>query len=151
MLLLKLITQFMVWTAVVYFMHRVVHLYPKTIGVFHLSHHRYVNKNYNDLGWHWSNLFLYNDNWSSTIDLWITEVIPLIVLCFMFNDYTLLFLYWVWASFIQERIEHLHDLNLYPFLTSGKWHMKHHSESKYNYGVFLPIWDVLLRTNYDGK
>jgi sterol desaturase/sphingolipid hydroxylase (fatty acid hydroxylase superfamily) len=108
----------------------------------HYDHHKFAN-NY-DITWHWSNLFLYNDTWLSTIDLWITEVIPTIILSY-FAGLWLFVLYYIWAAFIQERIEHNDNFNYYP-LTSGKWHMIHHKNGRYNYGVFIPIWDIIFKT-----
>jgi sterol desaturase/sphingolipid hydroxylase (fatty acid hydroxylase superfamily) len=54
--------------------------------------------------------------------------------------------YYVWAAFIQESIEHNSKFDIYPILTSGKWHMVHHHHKNYNYGVFFPIWDIVFGT-----
>jgi sterol desaturase/sphingolipid hydroxylase (fatty acid hydroxylase superfamily) len=54
--------------------------------------------------------------------------------------------YYIWAAFIQEAVEHNSNFSIYPILTSGKWHMVHHYHKNYNYGVFFPIWDILFGT-----
>ena len=110
-----------------------------------MDHHKQVSQN-KILGLHWSNLFLYNDTWKSTLDLWAIEVIPTIIFCWIFNCWWIFFVYWFWAAFIQEAIEHNKNFDWYPWLTSGKWHLVHHKHSKYNYGLFVPIWDILFKT-----
>lgn len=124
-----------------YWIHRIGHIMPGVRSI-HLSHHIFVNKNI--IKWHWSNLFLFNDNVSSTIDLWITEVIPTIIFCVIFQDWLILIFYYFWAALIQESIEHNPDFNI-PLLTSGRWHLQHH-KSPYNYGLFFPIWDMIFGT-----
>lgn len=108
----------------------------------HNDHHKYVN--HYEVDWHWSNLFLFNDTWKSTVDLWITEVIPTIIMS-LFVGWWLFISYYLWAAFIQERIEHNDKFDWYPF-TSGKWHMVHHRNIRYNYGIFIPLWDIVFNT-----
>lgn len=134
---------FLVWTFCLYVIHRLAHAW-KPMRTLHLDHHRYVANN--KTGWHWSNLFLFNDTWKSTADLWITEVIPTIVVAFALNAPWLCLFYYLWAAFIQESIEHNNRFDL-PLLTSGKWHLIHHARPSKNFGLFFPLWDVLFRTN----
>jgi sterol desaturase/sphingolipid hydroxylase (fatty acid hydroxylase superfamily) len=95
--------------------------------------------------WHWSNLFLFNDNWSSTTDLWLTEVLPTILFSFITGQYWLIAFYYVWAAFIQEPIEHNPKFDA-PFILSGRRHLIHHNTPKKNYGLFFPIWDKTFGT-----
>jgi sterol desaturase/sphingolipid hydroxylase (fatty acid hydroxylase superfamily) len=138
---LKYILIFLLWTLIIYWAHRLAHILPY-IRDIHYDHHKYVNNNFVD--WHWSNLFLFNDTWKSTLDLWITEVIPTIVLSYFFG-WWLFVAYYLWAAFIQEIIEHNENFNYYPF-TSGKWHMIHHKNGSYNYGIFIPVWEIIFKT-----
>ena len=117
---------------------------------YHGAHHNFINsqlKNNKTQRWHWNNLFLVNDNYKSTIDLWITEVLPTLVFCYLTGHYWIFIFYYFWASLIQESIEHNYGVNLYPFLTSGKWHLLHHGSPNKNFGVFFPIWDIIFGTN----
>lgn len=132
---------FILWTFVIYWMHRLVHVIPYVKNI-HADHHVYVNNH--EVRWHWSNLFLFNDTWKSTADLWITEVIPTIILSFFFG-WWLMIAYYLWAAFIQESIEHNSRFDMYP-LTSGKWHMMHHKDSSCNFGIMLPVWDIIFST-----
>jgi sterol desaturase/sphingolipid hydroxylase (fatty acid hydroxylase superfamily) len=126
-----------------YWIHRLSHIVP-WIKDIHYDHHEYVNTN--EVGWHWSNLFLFNDTWKSTFDLWITEVIPTIIMS-LFVGWWLFIVYYLWAAFIQEYIEHNEKVSAYPFITSGKWHMIHHREDSKNFGLFIPVWDIIFKTN----
>jgi sterol desaturase/sphingolipid hydroxylase (fatty acid hydroxylase superfamily) len=135
------ILYFLLWLFVLYWIHRLAHRIP-IVNKFHLAHHSYVNKN--EVTWHWNNLFLYNDNIRSTIDLWITEVVPTIIFCLIFNCWYIFIFYYLWAAFLQERLEHNKNVDL-PILTSGKWHLIHH-KAPYNYGLLIPMWDMVFRT-----
>jgi lathosterol oxidase len=138
-----IILEFVLFTFVVYWIHRLAHIIPY-IGYFHNDHHKMVNKQ-QLWGWHWSNFFLFNDSWKSTADLWITEVIPLIILSFIFNSWYLFGIYYVWAAIFQERIEHNGNFDM-KYITSGKWHLFHHKQPKYNFGIFFPVWDMIFGT-----
>ena len=124
-----------------YWIHRIGH-YTPAIKQIHMHHHRFVL--HHCTTWHWSNLFLYNDDWISTLDLWITEVIPTLLFSLVTGEWWISVFYYIWAAFIQESIEHNSTFNL-PILTSGKWHLMHH-RGEINYGLFTPLWDLIFGT-----
>lgn len=124
-----------------YWIHRICHMIP-VIREIHLHHHRFVLTH--TVTWHWSNLFLVNDDWTSTLDLWLTEVIPTLMFSFITGQWWISVFYYIWAALIQEVIEHRPTFDL-PVLTSGKWHLMHH-RAEINYGLFTPIWDKIFRT-----
>jgi sterol desaturase/sphingolipid hydroxylase (fatty acid hydroxylase superfamily) len=64
-----------------------------------------------------------------------------------FNAWWIMLLYYIWAAFLQEELEHS-NLNLYPF-TAGQWHMVHHEHPDKNFGLFLPIWDIIFKTEHE--
>lgn len=125
-----------------YWMHRLVHVFGP-LKDFHMDHHKVVNRG--GMRWHWSNLFLFNDTWKSTIDLWVTEVIPTLLFCWATGGWWIAVFYYVWAALVQESIEHNPNVDIL-WLTSGRWHMQHHRRARYNYGVFIPLWDILFGT-----
>jgi sterol desaturase/sphingolipid hydroxylase (fatty acid hydroxylase superfamily) len=139
-----LIFQLIVWSLLLYLCHRLAHIVP-FLWKYHQDHHLQIYKQTNK-GHHWSNYFLFFDTWRSTIDQWLIEIIPTILLCLVFQDFTVFIIYYVWAVCIQERVEHNYRFDVYPFLTSGKWHLVHHSEYTKNFGVFTPVWDILFKT-----
>jgi hypothetical protein len=115
---------------------------------FHTDHHNQVTQE-TIQGFNWKNIFLWFDSWKSTVDQWLTEIIPTIIICLITDQLWLFVAYYVWAAFIQENIEHNEKINLYPFLTSGKWHLIHHQDPTKNYGVFFPLWDMIFQTKAD--
>jgi sterol desaturase/sphingolipid hydroxylase (fatty acid hydroxylase superfamily) len=108
-----------------------------------MEHHKYINSN--KVGWHWTNLFLINDNVKSTADLWITDILPTLVFCLITGQWWIAIFMYAWTAFIQESIEHNSKFNL-PILSSGKWHLMHHDNAKVNFGFLLPLWDIIFRT-----
>lgn len=139
---------FLFWTFVLYSMHWAAHN-NEFLQKFHFDHHKYIASH--EVKWHWSNILLYTDTWYSTIDVWLTEVIPTIIVAAFFQQWWLLVFYYAWAALVQERIEHNKGINIYPFLTSGKWHMHHHKHPTTNFGIFLPIWDKLFHTESERR
>jgi sterol desaturase/sphingolipid hydroxylase (fatty acid hydroxylase superfamily) len=134
---------FLLWTFCLYLVHRLAHLTP---GVRHLhwNHHRYINMY--ETKWHWNNLLLFNDTWKSTADLWITEVVPTLIFSYITGHWWISVFYYLWAALLQETIEHNKNFNMYPLITSGQWHLKHHTNTKINFGLFFPIWDIIFKT-----
>jgi sterol desaturase/sphingolipid hydroxylase (fatty acid hydroxylase superfamily) len=139
---MEYIFYFFTWTLVLYWIHRIGHKTP-IVKTFHRHHHVYINQTVT--GWHWNNLFLFNDDWISTVDLWITEVIPTLVFSWVTGQWWIAVFYYVWAAFFQETLEHKRNLNL-PILTAGEWHLKHHVRPDKNFGLFFPVWDKLFKT-----
>lgn len=135
---------FLLWTFVVYWMHRLAHELPFA-REYHLDHHSQVTDN-TIQGLSWKNTFLWFDSWNSTVDQWITEVIPTILISAITGHWWLTLAYYIWAAFIQESVEHNDKINLYPWITSGKWHLIHHDDPTKNYGVFIPLWDIVFGT-----
>lgn len=136
---------FLLWTLYLYWIHRIIHGVSSFARDAHLDHHRFINI-HGKTKWHWNNLLLFNDTWISTMDLWITEVVPTLIFSWITGHWWLSVFYYVWAAFIQEVIEHNPNFNIYPLLTSGQWHLVHHKQSDKNFGLFVPIWDIVFRT-----
>jgi hypothetical protein len=134
---------FLIWTFMLYWVHRAAHKAP-LIKHLHRDHHKYINTH--STSWHWNNLFLFNDTWKSTADLWITEVIPTLIFSYITGAWWISVFYYLWAALLQERIEHNSEFSIYPLLTSGKWHLIHHRNTKLNFGLFFPVWDMLFGT-----
>jgi sterol desaturase/sphingolipid hydroxylase (fatty acid hydroxylase superfamily) len=93
---------------------------------------------------------LYNDTWLSTLDLYVTEVIPTLVFSLITGQWWISIFYYVWAAFLQEALEHNNKVD-FPLITTGKWHLTHHYQPNKNYGLFFPIWDIIFKTEYKEK
>lgn len=141
------IIHFLAWTLMLYIVHRISHT-VSILKKLHLDHHKCVSTNKHLAKWHWSNLMLFTDTWTSSVDLWITEIIPTIVFSYITGAWWISIFYYLWAAFLQESLEHKRALNVYP-LTAGQWHLVHHRRPNKNFGLFIPIWDKLFKTEYD--
>jgi lathosterol oxidase len=139
-----IVVYFLGWTLLLYWIHRIVHKLPY-VKSWHWNHHSYILR-YGMQGWHWNNLFLFNDTWTSTLDLWVTEVIPTILFSWITGQWWIFVFYYLWAAFLQESLEHNKNVNV-PFFTSGRWHLVHHRHPNKNYGLFFSIWDIVFNTN----
>jgi sterol desaturase/sphingolipid hydroxylase (fatty acid hydroxylase superfamily) len=141
---------FILWTFVLYWLHRFFHNVP-ILKEMHMVHHMHVTLGTGSSDWNWKHMFLWIDDWKVTVDLWLMETIPTIIFCWILDQWWILAFYWFWTAFVQERIEHNINFNWYP-LTSGRWHMVHHINANYNFGIFIPIWDIVFNTrkSFDG-
>ena len=141
-MIFEFVLLFLLWTLMIYDNHRFAHVLP----FYHLhdEHHRLVSIDAESEP-EWKNWFLYLDNWKVTVDNWIIEVIPTLIFSYVTGYWIFSIFHYFWTAFLQEHLEHNTKLDLYPF-TSGKWHMNHHTESNCNYGLLIPIWDKLFRT-----
>ena len=145
MIVFEVIMVFMFWLLTLYSIHRICHNVP-FLKKIHWAHHDFIFDQKGNL-WNWKILFLYNDDLPSTIDTWISEVLPTIFVCWITGHWWLFVFFYIWAAGIQEFIEHNPKINLYPFFTSGRWHLLHHKNYRYNFGLFFPIFDILFGTN----
>lgn len=140
---------FLAWTLYLYIIHRAIHAvgqkYLPLAFLAHADHHKYINT-HEQTRWHWNNIFLFNDTWTSTLDLWITEVIPTLLFSWITGEWWLSVFYYFWAAFVQETIEHNPNFDWYPFITSGRWHLLHHWDTRVNFGLFIPVWDWMFGT-----
>ena len=140
------IVHFLMWTLLLYWIHRIGHSIP-IIKDYHFDHHKFVltqlRQGKQPTAWHWNNMFLFNDTWRSTIDLWITEVLPSLLYSWVTGQWWIIIFYYLWASLLQESIEHNPNIDI-PMFTSGKWHLIHHYNGSKNFGLFFPWWDKLF-------
>jgi sterol desaturase/sphingolipid hydroxylase (fatty acid hydroxylase superfamily) len=137
--------EFVGWTFTLYWVHRIAHKTPY-IKKWHARHHAFIIVN-GSPGWHWNNLFLYNDGWIDTMDYWVTEVMPTLIFCLLTGAWWIFVFFYIWAAFFQEKFEHNQNINI-PFISSGRWHLQHHHQCTKNFGVFITVWDKLFRTEH---
>jgi sterol desaturase/sphingolipid hydroxylase (fatty acid hydroxylase superfamily) len=144
-MIFEIVLVFVFWIFTLYYVHRMFHKLS-FLKKIHWAHHQYIFNKKGNL-WNWKILFLYNDDIPSTIDTWLSEVVPTLFICWITGHWWLFLFFYIWAAFIQELIEHNPKINLYPYLTSGKWHLEHHKNWRCNYGLFTPIFDIVFNTN----
>lgn len=134
---------FLIWILILYWIHRIIHKFAY-LQKWHRDHHRYINQ-FGSQGWKWNNLLLFNDTKDSTIDLYITEVIPTFIFSWITGQWWIFIFYYCWAAILQESLKHNKNINI-PFFSFGKWHLIHHQNPKKNFSLFFPIWDIIFNT-----
>ena len=92
----------------------------------------------------------YTDDWNSTLDIIVTEIIPTLIFCYFTGQWWIFGVYYVWTAFIQEWFEHNPKFDMLPF-SAGKTHLVHHKIWRANYSLFFPIWDIVFRTYVSAK
>jgi sterol desaturase/sphingolipid hydroxylase (fatty acid hydroxylase superfamily) len=144
MILLQGVFWFLTWTLMLYWIHRLAHSVP-WLGRIHMHHHRFILTN-PPPRWRPHNILIFQDNLGSTLDVWITEIIPTVIFCYLTGAWWILIAFYIWSAFVQEEIEHNPNFDRYPLLTSGQWHLAHHFEGPCNYGIFVSVWDKMFGT-----
>ena len=135
---------FFLWTLLMYIMHILAHNVP-FLMYYHSDHHFQVATN-NVGTWKWTNLILYIDTWETTVDQWLTEVIPTFIFSLVTGAWWIFISYYIWSATFQEMVEHNPRVDIYPFEVSGKWHLVHHEYPGKNYGIIHPLWDMVFGT-----
>jgi sterol desaturase/sphingolipid hydroxylase (fatty acid hydroxylase superfamily) len=130
-----------------YWIHRLAHKIPILLK-YHADHHLFINKTGKKSKWEFNNIFLFNDTKKSTIDLWISEVVPTIIFSIITGEWFIFLFYYIWAAFFQEYLEHNDHVNV-PLFSFGRWHLVHHKIPNNNFGLFFPVWDIIFKTNKD--
>lgn len=137
------VVYFFAWTFILYWIHRFSHRHLTPLSNIHWEHHKCVQTQ--QLKWIWPMIFLWQENFKSTLDLLYTEGIPTLLFCAITNQWWILIWWYIWSAFIQERIEHNPNFDFF-LLSAGKTHLEHHRNPNYNYSLFFPIWDIIFKT-----
>lgn len=136
---------FLLWLLLIYGMHRASHKF-EFLKYYHNDHHKRIYTGEYDGSFKLRHLLLIIDSKESIIDQWLTEVIPTIIFCLIFNCWWLLLFYYIYAAILSESFKHNKNFNWYPVIISGRWHLIHHKNPTKNYGIIFPIWDKILGT-----
>lgn len=138
------IVYFLLWTLLLYWMHRAVHVLPYLKDI-HKEHHRYVVRS-KEYGIALKHLLLIHKSKDYTIDLWITEVIPTIVFSLLTGQIWILVVYYIWAALLQTTVKYDTNFDVFP-ITWGNWTLLHYRYNTKNFGSVFSLWDRLFKTN----
>lgn len=145
MIIIDNIFLFIGWNLLLGFIHYLAHRIPWLWNTHSIHHQEVIDGLYNRP--QWTALFLWIDSWDTTKDLWKTEYIPTIIYCFIFNCWWIGILYYIWVATVQEWIEHNPRFNLYPFISSGRYHLIHHKDPTVNFASMVPWADWIMGTS----
>ena len=142
--LAALTAYFFLFTFIVYWTHRASHTFS-WLWYLHKGHHQvqYVGK------WEfsWLNLIGWFNDWRATLDQWITEIIPLLIMIWFWpKAWPLAVLYYIDGFVLAEGLtDHNPRINI-PGLAMGKYHLLHHQRPNVNYDHYFRLWDTVFGT-----
>ena len=142
---LTLAAYFLIWTLVIYWTHKAAHSF-EWLWQFHQAHHE-VEYN-GELEFSWWNLVGWFNDWRSTLDQWITEVIPTGVFILIFPDaWPIAIFYYIDGFVLAEGLTDHNPRIDVPGLSMGRYHLLHHKNPNVNYDLYFRIWDRLFGTS----
>ncbi|MCV3274383.1 sterol desaturase family protein [Roseobacter sinensis] len=138
---------FILFTFVVYWTHRAAHKFA-FLWYLHSSHHAQRYKG--EFEFSWLNLIGWFNDWRATADQWVTEILPLCVMLYIWPDaWPIAVLYYVDGFVLAEGItDHNPRIDI-PGLAMGRYHLKHHQDHSVNYDQYFRLWDTVFGTRRD--
>ena len=149
--IIKLVVCFLLWTLYSYLIHVFAHLNFRFnfIRRIHMEHHR---NNYGDSKWPpFHDYFFWFGSLNSSLDVWITFTLPLILLTFIDFEVgaALLVFHYFYEVFLSRNVLD-HNPNITGKVTNyipiGIYHLKHHRNYRCNYSFYITLWDHVFRT-----
>ena len=131
----------------IYTMHRAAHQVP-ILWYLHRGHHKVQYRGDWEFSW-WNLLGWFND-WRSTLDQWIIEVIPTGLLVVIFPEsWPIAVYYYIDGFVLAEGITDHNPRICIPGLAMGRYHLRHHANLKVNFDQFTHFWDWIFGTIAD--
>lgn len=141
--LLELGAYFLLWTGLLYGLHRLAHRWD-VLWRWHQAHHAVVYAGANEFSWR--NLVGFYNDWASTFDQWLLEILPTILFIALFpRAWPLGFLYLADNIFAEGITDHNPRI-CPPLLAMGRYHLAHHVDSRINFDGFTQFWDWVFAT-----
>lgn len=147
---------FLLWTLISYALHRLAHTKSRYNPLFkiHLAHHKAEygkEENYKFKWPGWRSFVLWFDDLKSSLDVWITLILPAVLVSLLFpttHFAVLIFVYFYEVFLSEHNLDHNPEITGFVtrVLAIGQYHLTHHHYPKYNYGLYLTIWDIVFVT-----
>lgn len=149
---LELLACFILWTLYSYVMHVIAHSKVKYnfLKYFHVMHHAYRYGESKLPPWH--DYFFWFGCWRSSMDVYLTFTLPLIVLTIFAPKHGMILLafHYIYEVFLSRNVlDHNEKIDgfITKFIPIGKFHLAHHKYVKCNYSFFISAWDYLFNTD----
>jgi sterol desaturase/sphingolipid hydroxylase (fatty acid hydroxylase superfamily) len=159
-LLVQVVIAFISWNFLTYAYHRVGHLSFKGnfLRTIHLAHHRQMY----DLGtrknvvtpepFKLRYLLLYFDSFEESLDVWLGQMLPAIVVFLIFGGFSwyLCIYVYIYEVFFSETLLDHNPRITNPFLLCifawGQQHLEHHRDPSCNFSFSINIFDYIFGT-----
>lgn len=140
---LELLGYFLLWTGLLYGLHCLAHR-SAFLWRFHRAHHQV--KYDGSFEFSWRNLIGFYNDWPSTIDQWLLEILPTLSLILLFpRAWPIGILYFIDNIFAEGITDHNPRIRP-PFLAMGRYHLAHHRDPQVNLDGFTQFWDWVFGT-----
>lgn len=140
---LDLVGYFLGWTFIAYWTHRAAHAFD-FLWKFHREHHVVVYEGKFEFSW-W-NLVGWVNDWKSTLDDWLTEIIPLGLYIWIFPAaWPVVIYYYIDSSLSEGILDHNPRIDV-PGLAMGRYHLAHHDDMRVNFDNYTRLWDWVFGT-----
>jgi sterol desaturase/sphingolipid hydroxylase (fatty acid hydroxylase superfamily) len=151
--ILAFISLFLLWTLLVYLMHRLSHLKHKRniLRKIHFHHHN-INYWQGDKIFKWYYLLFYFGSFYATLDILISLTLPALLVYLIYPPvgiYILLFHYLYEVFFSEGLLDHNPNIKggITKVFAWGQYHLIHHKFLKFNFGLMITLWDYVFGTN----
>jgi len=149
----KFISLFLLWTLMVYWMHRLARIKSQYNFLYklHLAHHKINYQKEANLKFRWYYLFFYFGSIRASLDVFFMLTIPafLIYLIDSRVGIFILIFHYLYEVFLSEGLlDHNPKITgrITHFFSWGKYHLTHHKKWGYNFSLMITIWDWVFRT-----
>ena len=144
---------FLLWTLLVYFLHRLAHFRHKRNPLYriHICHHRVNYFKEENRKFRWCYLLFYFGGLNETLDVLLVLTLPALVVYFIYPPtgvYILCFHYFYEVFFSEGLLDHNPKVKggITKFFSWGQYHLTHHRTWKYNYSLIITLWDYVFST-----
>jgi sterol desaturase/sphingolipid hydroxylase (fatty acid hydroxylase superfamily) len=149
---------FLIWTLVIYCMHRLAHISHRwnPLWQLHRAHHRnpYLSQLPESKWPKFGQWFLWLGNWRASLDVIVSMTLPLLIIAYFAPHVglpLLVFHYFYELFFSEYGLDHNPNIQgkATRFFAWGEFHLYHHLTPKKNFGLLITLWDRLLGTAVD--
>jgi sterol desaturase/sphingolipid hydroxylase (fatty acid hydroxylase superfamily) len=156
--ILLFILLFMIWTLLVYIVHRLAHIRHRFNFLYHLHlyHHKINYLSAENRQFRWYYILFYFGGVYETLDVVCMLTIPALIVYSIFPvlGVYLLLLHYAYEVFLSEgTLDHNPEIRgkVTKVFAWGKYHLAHHKSWKYNYSLIITLWDWVFQTRQPRK
>lgn len=149
---------FLLWTLLVYFMHRLAHIRSKNNPLYyvHLAHHKINYFKEDNRKFKWYYLFFYFGGILETLDVIVMLTVPALSVYLLFPSYGIyiLLFHYLYEVFLSEGyLDHNPKINgkITNYFSWGTYHLIHHKTWTHNFSLIITLWDYMFVTQKKPK
>jgi len=149
---LRLTGLFLLWTLVIYFIHRLAHIRHRFNFLYHIHrHHHRVNYLRENRGFKWHHFIFFFGSFYESLDVWLMMTLPALGLFIWLPAYgiCILVFHYLYEVFLSEsQLDHNAAITgeVTRYFSWGSYHLGHHRNIRYNFSLMITLWDTIFKT-----